>query len=669
MTSLANPACSPFIVTGRAIARLPGVAELLGATVVHAAGFKDVAAAQGVLAWGYKPSARRAERYAARHALPLLRIEDGFLRSVGLGDSDPPLSLVVDDVGIYYDAASPSRLESLVQVNLSPAETGRATALAGAWRAGRVSKYNHAPEMPLDLPGRFVLVVDQTFGDASIRHGGASAASFGRMLEAALDEHPGATVLLKIHPDVFAGHKRGHFERLTAGQAARVRVLGEDVHPVGLLERAEAVYVVTSQMGFEAVLWGRPVRCFGMPFYAGWGLTGDELSRPPRRASVSRAQLIHAALITYPRYLDPESGQRCEVERVLEHLALQRQMRSRFPARIEARGFSWWKRPIARAFLQGSTVEFSRGQRRRQASSALAVWGRSEAAEGCDGAVLRLEDGFLRSVGLGADLVRPLSWVVDRQGIYFDSTRPSELECLMQTAEFDEALRARARRLRERIIAEGLTKYNVGEGRWSRPSSAEKVILVPGQVERDASIRYGAPGISTNLGVVRAVRAANPDAWIVYKPHPDVLAGLRAKGRGEDEAASRCDEIVTDVAMGNMLPLVDEVHLLTSLAGFEALLRGKAVTCYGQPFYSGWGLTTDMMPVRRRTRRLTLDELVAAVLILYPLYVSRATGRYTTPERALDELLLWRDQNGAALPSGGAVLRLLLRWWAWARRA
>jgi len=163
------------------------------------------------------------------------------------------------------------------------------------------------------------------------------------------------------------------------------------------------------------------------------------------------------------------------------------------------------------------------------------------------------------------------------------------------------------------------------------------------------------------MGLLQAVREAHPTAHVLYKPHPDVLAGLREKGEGEEEAKRWCDEVVTDVAMGELLSAVDEVHVLTSLAGFEALLRGKPVTCYGQPFYAGWGLTEDRSAIARRTYRLTLDELVAGALILYPTYVSRTTGRFTTPERALDELLGWREKAKADLPLRRQLLRLALR--------
>jgi capsular polysaccharide export protein len=97
--------------------------------------------------------------------------------------------------------------------------------------------------------------------------------------------------------------------------------------------------------------------------------------------------------------------------------------------------------------------------------------------------------------------------------------------------------------------------------------------------------------------------------------------------------------------MAQLLGQVDEVHTLTSLTGFEALLRGIPVCCYGQPFYSGWGLTKDKVPVPRRTRQLTLAELVAGALIRYPTYVSGVSGRFTTPERAIEEIGTMRQRQ------------------------
>jgi capsular polysaccharide export protein len=179
-------------------------------------------------------------------------------------------------------------------------------------------------------------------------------------------------------------------------------------------------------------------------------------------------------------------------------------------------------------------------------------------------------------------------------------------------------------------------------------------------------VTYGAPGLRTNMDLLRAVRAARPDAWLVYKPHPDVVAHLRDAGSGEARAATLCNEVVVDVVMDKLLRSVDEVHVLTSLAGFVALLRGTPVVTWGMPFYAGWGLTTDQLPIEQRTRRRSLDELVAATLIVYPTYVSRVSNHFTTPERALEELHEWRASGAELRPSWAR--RLLRRLLGWSRR-
>jgi capsular polysaccharide export protein len=330
---------------------------------------------------------------------------------------------------------------------------------------------------------------------------------------------------------------------------------------------------------------------------------------------------------------------------------------------IYALDFSHWKRKPLRVCFPDRRLVFVTDIRDVPDGARLAVWGMrllpDVSARGIR--VIRVEDGFLRSVGLGADLIRPVSWVVDERGMYFDATRPSDLESILAETEFTDALLMQAARLRARIVAAGLTKYNVGASVWHRPPGDRQVILVPGQVETDASLAYGAPGIKTNLGLLKAVRAANPDAYVIYKPHPDVVAGLRARGKGEDEVTRWCDDVVVDAPMGELLDAVDEVHVLTSLAGFEALLRGKRVCCYGQPFYAGWGLTEDRCPIERRTRRLTLDELVAGALILYPRYMSRRMDRLISPEEAIDELIAWRDVSSRLVPWWRKGFRIMLR--------
>jgi capsular polysaccharide export protein len=174
------------------------------------------------------------------------------------------------------------------------------------------------------------------------------------------------------------------------------------------------------------------------------------------------------------------------------------------------------------------------------------------------------------------------------------------------------------------------------------------VILVPGQVQSDASIRLGCRDIRTNRALLAEVRHHQPDAFIIYKPHPDVVSGNRDGGVELSEARALCDHLEEDASLADCLRVANAVHTMTSTVGFEALMRELEVVTYGQPFYSGWGLTLDRHPVSRRTRKLTLDQLVAGTLISYPRYLNRDTFQFTTPESIVETLAQERDTDASA---------------------
>jgi capsular polysaccharide export protein len=297
-------------------------------------------------------------------------------------------------------------------------------------------------------------------------------------------------------------------------------------------------------------------------------------------------------------------------------------------------GFAFWKQDHVAPLLWDGTApfRFARNSAPFRGSLPVAVW-RSKASQAVDDLerrnipLIEVEDGFLRSRGLGADCVPPLSLVVDRLGPHFDPSAPSELECLLQESVFDAELIERARDVRQLIVAAGIGKYECSTGVLDRRADARRHILVPGQVEDDRAVELGGCGLVSNLELVARVRQQAPDAYILYKPHPDVLAGHRRGAIADATCLRFADEVVGDLPIASLIAMVDEVHVNTSLAGFEALLRGKAVTTYGVPFYAGWGLTADLGPVpARRTARRSIDELVAATLLLYPRYLDPETG-------------------------------------------
>lgn len=672
-----------------------------------------------VLAWGNKRSTEAALSLSHRSSIPLLRIEDGFLYGLEPGTSER-MSLVVDDLGIYYDAARPSRLEGLILDQLSFEQVKRAQVIRDLWLEHRVSKYNHAPDWDGEQPTSraigsgcatystllkdadvqeqpnesFILLIDQTLGDQSVVGALADASSFSLMLDAALAQTAVQHIIIKAHPEVASGRKKGYFDLSPISPLRthpRIQILDQDVCLSSVISKASSIYTVSSQAGFEGLLWGKPVHTFGMPFYAGWGLTTDYLSPPTRRINISIEQLIHGTLISYSKYVNPHTNQLCQVEEIIQLLGLQRIQRQQFLASIQPLGFSSNKRRHLNSFLQGhqliKSAPLSSNKSNYNSLSSASdiasqntchhiVWGSSAPCKDTAASfslknLIRVEDGFIRSLGLGATLSKPYSWIFDQRGIYYDARTPSDLEFMLQNTVYDHSLIERAAALQSSIITLGVSKYNLPESKKTfvelaalkstrNQHSDKRIILVIGQVESDASIRYGGVDIFTNADLLKAVHAANTDAFIVYKPHPDVVQAVRFNGASDEIHRNVYDLIIKELSLVDCLEWIDEVHTISSLSGFEALIRNVPVTCYGLPFYAGWGLTNDRHTIARRSRKITLQELIAATLILYPTYIHPRSNLYCTPEDLIKELYLMKNSEKGLISNTFSLIYLII---------
>lgn len=418
---------------------------------------------------------------------------------------------------------------------------------------------------------------------------------------------------------------------------------------------ADVIADAHDEVAVIAALMAVPLKCVGEgPFTPLASGAGPHVLR----------QVFRSTFIDPFTYLDPFSEKQLSLLQVVEISRFWRNLIDGNRDIHAALGFAFWKRPTVAPLLWAGAadVPFVSEPTQVQGEVPVAVW-RSRVSvaalkklEAKRARLIEVEDGFIRSVGLGADCVPPLSIVVDRLGPHFDPGQPSELEFLLENGEFDSELLERAQRLRDLIIASGVSKYAAGAGRGPahRRVIGRKHILVPGQVEDDRSMLTGGTDVKTNLELLRRAREQEPGAYILYKPHPDVEAGHRTGSVPDETVLFFADEVVRDSAISPLIDMVDELHVTTSLAGFEALLRGKRVTTHGVPFYAGWGLTRDLGPVPgRRTKRRSLNELVAAVLLLYPRYLDPETGLPCPPE-----VLIRRLSQTTSLPRTGAVVRL-----------
>ena len=672
------------------IRRITHLGTFLDGAEVLKPGVVPAAEVDAVLVWGRKSTGTKALDYAERHQIPVWYLEDGFIRSSSATPhSRLSYSLSVDDIGVYYDARSPSALENYLNredsqfnAGFTAAERAIASRCLSRIVDSEITKYNFCKsfQRPSDWEN-IVLVVDQTRDDASVTCGAMVAGDFEDMLDTALAENPDARVVVKTHPDVLAGRRRGYLT--TYADSLGVEQMALAVNPVSLLKTVERVYAGTSQLGFEALLCDKPVTLFGLPFYAGWGCTDDRKAFPRRIRSRTPLELFHAAYQWYTRYCSPVTGEACELIDCIEHVELQQEMFRRNSHHYVGVAITPWKRKYIRQYLRSpdGELEFARADGVSKTTDVsessgaiekvVVTWGyrepRLDADTGADGSLLRIEDGFLRGPGLGSDFTPPQSLVFDACGMYFNPSGPSELEQLLNHYEctLDEIHRAVA--LKKLILSRNLSKYEyegasvdtTADGLAKNCTDNRTVILVVGQVEDDASLRFGAGAIKTNLQLLQAARERRPEGYIIYRPHPDVVAGNRQGTVEHSFLKDLSDEVCSGSGIATCIDRCDELHTMTSLSGFEALLRGKTVCTYGAPFYAGWGLTLDADTFPRRNRVRTLDELVYCALIAYPRYLDIESGEFMTPEMLVNKTSQQNPMNNNKISwSGRQVLKV-----------
>ncbi|ENV8236111.1 capsular polysaccharide biosynthesis protein [Campylobacter jejuni] len=616
--------------------------------------------------WGRKKSGLKAMNLAKKYKAKFILLEDGFIRSLNLGvENSPSFSMVKDDIGIYYDATMPSKLENLLNTyEIKDEEIKQAKKAIELIKKYKISKYNNN----LDIPDNYfqkeekrVLIIIQTANDTSLEFGLAKDFKTLDMIKDAIKENPDSKIYIKIHPDVLIGKKQSDLDINSLPKECIL--ITENFNPIALLEFFNKVYTKTSGMGFEALMQECECICYGMPFYADWGLTKDKLECKRRIRKRSLEEVFYAAYILYVEYFNPYLNQKSNIFDTIQTLAKYKDIEKVNSNRLFMLGFTLWKRHFIKPFFKAKDNEIiflnslkSLARYKLKESDKFFIWGRRIDYNALKTTLIKkaqdenlsyftpkislVEDGFIRSISLGSDLTRPFSLIVDDKGLYIDPNKPSKLEELLQNEIFDENMLNRAKNIIKILLENRFSKYNglKHEDLKINAKIGQKIILIPAQVEDDASMILGGFGLST-LDLLKEVRSKNQDAYIIFKPHPDVLSGNRVGLKDETLILEFCDEIVKDCSIDSAIKIADEIHTITSTSGFDALLRAKKVFTYGMPFYAGWGLTKDKHKCKRRTRKLSLEELVAGTLITYPRYINPKTKTLCEIEVCLDIML------------------------------
>lgn len=282
-----------------------------------------------VILWGDLIDRQQQARFinfAYGSNTPIILAENGFLKSVIAHSDqsyDKSVSYVFDTI-MYYEGIRESGLERLIknQKDLSQAQYIRADMLIKRIVNERLTKYNNQPIKPLEIGSPYkkkILVIDQAYGDASIQLGAMNDLIFDHMLERAIKDNPNSDIIVKTHPEFSLGFGRaGYYSHLKSFD--NVYIITEPINPIELCLQCDKIYVGTSQMGFEALMCGKEVHCFGLPFYSGWGLTIDYQHNPRRNISRTLHQIFHAAYIDYTKYVNPSTNAQCGIEEACDYL-------------------------------------------------------------------------------------------------------------------------------------------------------------------------------------------------------------------------------------------------------------------------------------------------------------------------------------------------------------
>ncbi len=319
----------------------------------------------------------------------------------------------------------PIRLLPLDDAPELPSTIQEVEVLLAEWREADISWVNDTPPFQRELrPGFELIILDEQ----DVNRAGSARKALSDIFSLLQNE---ASLHVVVYlPERLDDHSLRQWIKERLGNPD-VTLVSDAHHVSSLMRVARSVYLYASVLELDARMKGK--RCHTVhPAFAGelkaevekWLMRGCFYRHPETRAPTSLLSLVG-------------------------WLHLQREKRFSFTGDIYALGFSRWKYPVLRTYFQGANVHriSTASNVSLPEGATVVVWGSKplreypggESLTEGDNKVVRLEDAFIRSVGLGAKLVRPLSWVIDDRGIYYDPRTPSALEDFLNSTCFSAA--------------------------------------------------------------------------------------------------------------------------------------------------------------------------------------------------------------------------------------
>ncbi len=588
---------------------------------------------------------------------PILRLLPGIF--AGYHKESSPYSLYHAYEGdVYFDFSKESNIESLLRSNWTPSETEWNLANLSLQMINKygITKYNEYPHLPENFVKSSnihnILLVDQPIDDESVISGSANEQTFNDMLMYAFDNFPYSTIYVKLHPDTIDKKKAGYLKKLLErhqlSDHPSIRVIDEHCNITSFFNFTQEIFVVTSQVGFEALLRGKSVTCFGMPFYAGWGLTNDMQVLTDAKPKRTLMDLFVALVIRHTIYLNPFTKTKGTILDLLEYISLQQRHSNN-------KSIVFYNSQIAEStsiqnLLQikdtkivniKTPKKFKKHYENLILSENLKEY-QTIVAHKCKNSAFIMPGFLFPSVSTHKE---PTSLIVDYNGPYFDPKCYSDLEFLIANETFTEY----EKQLSDKFISALKIRYDILSKdepigqllKIKKEASNKTIIFVPGQIR---IINPYKTENQNDYNFLTEIIESNSNKIIIYKPislsensnSQEVSKdGLTALSILAEKHKNKLF-VETSASISNCINYSEEVHTITHECGVEALIKGKKLITYGQAFYAGLGLTEDKEAIIRPKKPLSLNELVLATYMLYPRYQIPGRNDFMSATSALE---------------------------------
>lgn len=588
---------------------------------------------------------------------PILRLKDGIFS--GYTNKKSTYSLYYSfESDVYYNLQKESNIEFLLRSHWNPSEEEWNTAhlaiqMINKYGITKYSEYPHLSDTIIRSEGyQNILLVDQPIDDESVLLGNANEETFKEMLLYAFDNYQYANIYIKFHPDTIDGKKDGYLKKLLStlglNDHPSIKVIDTHCNITSLFHYINDIFVVTSQVGFEALLRNKNVRCFGTPFYSGWGLTSDMQTLSFVKPQRSLMDLFIALVLQHTLYINPFTNKKGTILDLLEYVALQQRHNNK--KNIAFYNTDFIEHKNIDLLLNTDKKNFSIITKAKQIPKHIddfILTDKKSTFQEVEPLKYRafLSKGFLFADSFNSEDV--LSLIVDHNGAFYDHKAQSDLDYMLNHESYTDYELNCADQflidLRGKFLLD-MKNEDSGNIFNEKQKINKKTIFIPGQPENeDMTLVGGDITIPSDYELLIAILQRVENSLIIYKPAPNSkFKKLNDLGKGglinlNSLVKERNNHFIFefDASISHCIDAADEVHLLNHTCGLEAIVKGKKVITYGLPFFGGLGLTEDRQKFPREKRQVSLEEFALAVYMLYPRYKLLNKNYFTSASNAL----------------------------------